>query len=268
LLFLFLEFISLWLTVRSNPYHSAAYFHSSSQMAGSLYATRQEMIDYLNLKEVNKTLAEENASLRQSISEIQKPMLVAKVPDSARVTEVNFKYQFLSAKVINNTTRFNHNFITINKGYKHGIQPGMGVINTNGVVGKIMATSENFAVLASLLNIDMFVSSVIRRNNTFCSINWDGRDPQIANALYIPRHINLQEGDTILTSGFNAVFPENIMIGTIERFSLKENATFYDVGVKLAPDFAQLSYVYLIENPKKQELDSLELSIDLYQSNP
>jgi len=94
-------------------------------------------------------------------------------------------------------------------------------------------------------------------------VNWDGKDPQYGRVLYVPRHIDIQENDTLMTSGYNAVFPEKIMIGTVEEFSLAPNESFYHIKIKLAEDFASLSYVYVIKNPGFEEKEILESEIIL-----
>ncbi len=64
-------------------------------------------------------------------------------------------------------------------------------------------------------------------------------------------------GDSVVTSGFNAVFPEGTLIGTIEEFELPDEALFYNIKVKLAQDFKKLSYVTIIRSALKIEIDSL-----------
>jgi rod shape-determining protein MreC len=109
-----------------------------------------------------------------------------------------------------------------------------------------------------LINTRMYVSASIKNNGTFGTIKWPGEDPDYIDLLYIPRHIELEKGDTIVTSGYNAIFPDNIMIGTVSGYELEENSPFYDIQVKLTNDFSKLSNVYVIENPIKEEKEMLE----------
>ncbi len=244
--------------VGSSPYHSAAYYHSSSALAGTLYETRKNTVQYLNLPSVNEELANDNAKLRELLSKSLVPIKVSTPVDSSLIRQQPIPYNFLAAKVINKSVSFQHNYITINKGSDHGIVKGMGVISSKGVVGKVISASKNFSTISSLLNVDVYVSSVIKRNNTFCSVKWDGRDPLKTRLLYVPRHIELQKGDSIVTSGYNTIFPENILIGQINEFSIEENATFYNIDVNLSNDFYKLSYVYVIKNPVQEEIQDLE----------
>lgn len=260
LIFLLFEFVCFWLLVRSNPYHSAAYFHTSNAVIGSIYQTRKNITQYFDLPAVNEELATDNARLRETISQSQVPIVVDSSVDSLKLTKSEYDYGFLSAKVINNSTRLNHNFITINKGRVNGVQPGMGVISAGGIVGKVMSVSNHFATVSSLLNTDVYVSARIKRTGNFGSIHWDTKDALTAKLMFIPSHIVLEKGDTVVTSGYNSIFPENITIGFIDEFSLQTDA-FYDIDVALSNDFSKLSFVYVVRNPRKQERIQLENEI-------
>jgi rod shape-determining protein MreC len=171
------------------------------------------------------------------------------------------QFDYVSAKVINNSTQSFKNYITINKGRLDGITPGMAAISSQGAVGKVKSASDHYAVLISLLNTDEQLSSVIKRTGYFGTVQWGGTDPRQADLHYIPRHVDPQVGDTIVTSGYNAVFPENILVGTIASVNLSEEAPFYEIKVHLAQDFAKLAFVEIIRSHLKSEKDSLELGI-------
>jgi rod shape-determining protein MreC len=264
IIFLALQTLSAWFIVSFNPYQSAAFFTTSNYYAASLMEVSNNISDYFSLKEQNEQLVNENAKLRQylaannlqpNLSSSHYQPFIIKDHHSQEVFE---QYNYTPAKVVNNSIRRLNNYVTINKGTKDGVKPGMGVINSDGVVGKVKNASKNFATITSLLHTDVFISSVIKKSGTFCSVNWDGREPNKANLMYVPRHVKLNVGDTVVTSGYNAVFPEGIMVGIISDFNIKESATFYDIRLELATDFSKLSHIYVVENKFKVEKDSLE----------
>ncbi len=65
-------------------------------------------------------------------------------------------------------------------------------------------------------------------------------------------------GDSIVTSGYNAIFPAGIYIGKIKESKLKEEALFHDIKVELGQDFGKLAFVEVIKNRRKNERDSIE----------
>jgi rod shape-determining protein MreC len=74
----------------------------------------------------------------------------------------------------------------------------------------------------------------------------------------MPRHVKFEEGDTIVTSGYSAVFPEGINVGIIESQLSSGGDNFYSLRVKLLSDFTQLSTVRLIKSGIKKEFDGLK----------
>lgn len=256
--FLALEFFAFWLIVQNNQYQSTKFFNTSNRLAANIVGTTQGIREYFSLRKINEELANENAQLRTQLEQRNQsiPNLgLSEVLDSAIIN----RFDYVSAKVINNSVERFKNYITINKGGIDGIQAGMAVISASGAVGKVKSVSDHYAVLISLLNTDEFTSSVIKRTKHFGSINWDGRDPLFSQLNFIPRHANPVVGDTIVTSGFNAVFPEGILVGIIEEVSLGPEAQFYDIKVKLAQDFSRLAFVEVVRSTLKEEKDSLEL---------
>jgi rod shape-determining protein MreC len=257
LLFLFIEFLCIWLLVGNNPYHSAVYFHTSNSIVGNVYETRTGITQYLNLPSINKELARSNARLLETISRSRLPIVVESRVDSMLLSKPEYDYHYLAARVVNNSTRFSHNFLTINKGRQNGVEKGMGVVSADGIVGKVMSVSDHFATVSSLLNTDVYVSAMIRRTGDFGSIHWDGKDIISSKLMYIPSHTSVQAGDTIVTSGYNSLFPQGLTIGYIDAYSLP-NDSFYDIDVLLSNRFSNLAFVYVIRNAKKDERTALE----------
>jgi len=259
LTFIFLEVASFWLIVSDRSYLGAKFFNSSNRAAATVLRTTSNVSDYFSLNEVNLQLAEENVRLQQALLN-RPPFGIAPFrQDTASKDSAKLVFKMLAARVINNSTQRVNNYLTIDKGEKDGVSPGMGVVGPMGIVGKVKYTSDSYASVISLLHTEFLISSSIKRNNVFGTIRWGGTDPTKAQLEYIPRHIALQVGDTIVTSGFNSIFPQGYDVGVIEDFSLSEDATFYTINVKLSTDFYSLSYVYVVKNMLGAEKDSLEL---------
>ena len=257
--FVILEVFCAWMILSTDLFVSASAFNSSNRLVANTINLSNTFQNYVGLQEVNQELAKENARLNQEITSLKQSIYdinILRIEDEAIISQ----YEYLDAKVINNSTEWLNNFITINKGTTNGIEPGMGVINQHGVIGKIQSVSKHYAVLASLLHNDVMISSKMKRTGTIGTINWAGNNPRIANLQYIPRHITPVKGDTITTSGYNAVFPENIPIGVIEDFELKDDKNFYDITVRLQNDYTKLSFLYIIKNKLKNEKDSIEIN--------
>lgn len=260
LLFILLEVIAIWLIVSYNSQQGSVFFNSSNQLAGKILGTKNNVSEYFSLREVNTHLVETNAELLAELEMYRKPADSLFIQlDSLKMASFEFK----GAKVINNSIRLSQNHLTLNKGANQGIKPGMGVFNGQGVVGRVKGVSENFSTVISLLHTALLVSSKIESTEVFGSIKWDGNSPKHAKMLYVPRHVKVQVGDKIVTSGYNAVFPEGIAIGKILEVNQGTDTNYLDIVVELSTDFTRVTYVYLVENTIELELDSLYTNSEL-----
>jgi rod shape-determining protein MreC len=254
--FLVLEVICAWLIIGNNQYQSARFFNSSNGMVASLNNISQDVREYFLLRNINSTLAEENAYLRSKLerfNQLEHSMDKRVIIDSAVIKQ----FDFVSAKVVNNSVDRITNYLTINKGFDDGIAVGMAVISPLGAVGKVKAVSKHYSVVTSILHKDYRLSVSMPRTSYFGSVRWDGIDPELVKLDFVPRHVNPLKGDTVITSSYNAIFPEGIIVGVIE--DVKQDETlFYDLTVRLSQDFRKLSFVEVVRSHLKHEQDSLE----------
>lgn len=260
-IFVILQAICGWMIVANNNYQRAVYLNTTSQFTGSIIEKIDNVSDFIKLKSVNENLAAENAWLK---AQILNQKIIS--DDSTGQFSIpsdsldSVQYFVRTAEVIDNSTRNTSNFITINKGSKDGILPGMGVVNENGVVGKVRSISKNRAQIISVLNKNNQISATLKRTNRLGSIQWDGLDPRVAKLLYIPVDVDIEVGDSIVTSSFNSIFPKYEMIGVVKSAKPDQHKRDYEIEISLSVDFGSLNYVYVIENRLKLETDSLEVS--------
>jgi rod shape-determining protein MreC len=258
ILFLLLEGIALILIITENNYHNARLSKGVRGLTRGIDQRITNTKNYLNLRDINSALSIENADLQTKLANIL-------LKDTTRFIQhedslVSQKYLYTSALVVNNSVNKQKNFFTLNKGKRKGVDVDMAVITSDGVAGIIVASSDNYSIAMSLLNIDFRLSSRFRGSGYFGSLAWDGRDTQHAVLSEIPQHVPVAVGDTVETTGYSAIFPEGIMIGTVSDFK-KSGGDFYVINIKLANDFRKLSYVRVIGNLRRTEQKSLETQV-------
>ena len=289
LVFSLLEIISLFLFITTNSYQRSAFFNSANAYAGVVLERRTQVADYFRLAQLNRDLAAENAALRQQLFPVdsgrREADSLAVPPDPAdslrrvrylppgarpdtlllalrKLPARDVANPLVPARVINSELRNVDNYLTLNVGAANGVRPGMGVLAARGVVGRVQVVSEHYATVTSLLHSKTSVSAKIKRDGTFGSVRWPGDDPTQAQLDYIPRENRLRRGDTIVTSGYNAVFPEGVFVGTIAGFVKEPDKNFWTVRVRLGVNFSNLTYVYVVTTrPElRAERDSVEAS--------
>lgn len=186
----------------------------------------------------------------------------------ARLATHDAAYPLVPARVLNNSLRAVDNYLTLNVGTADGVQPGLGVLSASGVVGQVKAASAHYATVFSLLHSKMAVAAKLKRDGTFGSVKWPGEDYSHALLDYIPRQNRLVRGDTVVTSGYNAVFPEGVFVGTVESFVKEPDKNFWTVRLRLGVDFSRLTYVYVVHNRPRTERDSLEAALTAPEPTP
>ncbi len=270
LFFIFLQWISLFLVFRFNDFHKEVYGSSMLSIAGFFQEKNQSIRSYFILAEENEKLLNENIKLKQELVYTQQALNAAKyripysrkfniLPDSLFPVSV---FSFIPCKIVQNSIYDPYNYFIINKGTKDGVYNEMGVVSSEGIVGIIIETSENYSVGMSLLNKHFRLSTKIKSTNIHGSVHWRGNNPRIVYLEYIPLHIPVQVGDTVMTSSYSNYFPEGYHIGKIiDVKDPKDGQGFHEILILLSTDFYKLENVYLVKNKHQSELKILNQKI-------
>jgi rod shape-determining protein MreC len=255
IVFIILESVALSLLFTRNEYHNSRFVKGGQIISGGIEERISNARSYLSLREINSSLAAENSALRNSLEKIIKNENMA----FSRVKDTVFRqqYQYTSAEVINNSVNKRKNYFTLNKGSRQGMKVDMAVSNGSSIAGVIVGCSNNYSVAISVLNIDFRVSARLRSNGYFGSLSWDGHNQRYAVLNEIPQNVNVSIGDTVETTGYSAIFPEGMQVGTVSDLK-KSGSDFYKITVELTTDFKKLHFVNVIGNMKKVEETNLE----------
>ncbi|MBF0693894.1 MAG: rod shape-determining protein MreC [Flavobacterium sp.] len=254
LLFLLLLGISLFLTVQSHSYHRSKVVSSANFLTGGVYESLNNVNEYFDLKDHNEQLAAENAKLRSLLLTIADSTVIHRADSIKGVSRTNI----IVSKVIHNSYNVFENYLTINSGTNDGVQPDMGVVNSQGIVGIVDKVSKNYATVISVLNIKSQINAKIKKSNHFGTLNWNGKSTGFVQLIDVPRLAAIRKGDTIVTGGQSIIFPENIGIGTIDKIYIDSETNYYTINVKLFNDMTNLGHVYIIKRKDRDEILNLE----------
>jgi len=255
-LFLLLEVVAFFLLVQNNSFHQSNFLNFSSAVGGNAYFLVDNITDYFQLKEQNEQLNAENAALKSASPNSQ----YGDYEEHFFVQDTSGRMQYLyfGAKVVNSSTNKRNNYLILNQGYSNGIKPEMGVIGPEGVVGIVKEVSANYCSVISVLHSNIKISSLVQKNDYFGILEWPGYDADKARLMDIPWHVDLAKGDTIVTRGSSTIFPKGIMVGYVEDFKKIPGSNFYDTEIRLATNFSNISYVYVVKNMLREEQQELE----------
>ena len=260
-LFLLLEVTSFVLLFRFNHYQQSVFFTSANGAAGKVYEWSGAVTSYFHLKSVNEDLLDRNMLLEQRVAQLEK-YLLDQGADSIKLNSLDHMaagdYRIFKANVIKNSLMMADNYITLDAGEEAGIRPDMGVVDANGLVGIVYKTSAHYSLVLPLLNSKSSISCKIVGSDYFGYLKWEGGDSRFAYLKDLPRHAEFNLGDTVVTSGYSAVFPAGVMVGTVDDMQDSHDGLSYLLKIKLATDFGKVSNVRVIARSGQEEQKKLE----------
>ena len=182
-----------------------------------------------------ESLAAENASLKEQLSQIQedarKADAVERENDRLRallaLKEANEDYELVDSYIISRSSQEWSNYFTINRGANAGLKAGMCAITANGeVVGLVSEVGPNYAVVKSVLDSSLEISATISSSG-YNGMVQGGYSTGLDGLLrmdYLPSSAVIRNHDQVVTSG-STVYPRNLIIGYVV------DAGFDDTGV-------------------------------------
>ena len=162
ILFLSLFSFSLILIFSNSRYHNSLVLNSTNSLTGKIFETTNFISSYLNLKNENESLNEENTELKKLIYNYSKS------------TVDDVKYEVFRSKVIKNSYSLNNNYLTINIGNIDSISEDMGVVSNKGIIGITDRVSKNYSRVISVLNTKLNLNAKLKKSNHFGILNWNG----------------------------------------------------------------------------------------------
>lgn len=259
-LFVILQFVSLYAIIRFNAYQEAVLFTSANEVTGRIESKRTAIEAYFSLKEENEQLRQSifqklNDSLNSSVMLFSGDTFVYQNANSRQY------FSYMPALVVGNSVHISYNYLTLNRGRSHGVQKGMGVISEKGIVGKVVSVSSNFALVMSALHNDFSLSPRHTESENLGEFTWKGGDPTFAEIIKFSKYNPLKKGDLFVTSGYSSLFPENIPVGKVVSLKASKKSDYYDIKIKLSTRFQSLRTAYVVKNNFRTEMDSLQLQI-------
>jgi rod shape-determining protein MreC len=264
LFFLLLQGFSIYLIVHYNRYHNAVFSSSMNQVTGAVNTQYNKIGEYFALKAENAKLAKANEQLRNSqVANFERADTGSRLMvDSVAIDTLGTrrKWRYYQAKVVSNSVAMQNNMVVLQRGSNQQLKEGMGVVDPlNGVVGKIIEVSDDYAVVMSLLckTSDFKVSAKLKKGGEEGSITWDGKEPNLVVLNDIRKSADVKKGDTVYTSGFTPTFQYGLMIGTVEQVTPEKSTNNFRISVRTAANFYNLQYVYVIENLEVEKIQAI-----------
>ncbi len=219
------------------------------------FASRsQAMVEFFTVPRDVATLRQENATLKDQVSQLQSELLAAR----QQLTETDILYalldyarakpenKYIAASVIGRDPSPFVKYIIVNHGSDDGILKGMPVVTQQGLVGKVVAVTATAARVQLITDPGSIINVRLEEAST---------DGQVVGSVtgdvsldMVNPGIDLLQGDLILTSGLGGVYPADILIGQVLSPEISENKLFQKASVQPVVDFVNLRAVLIITN--------------------
>ena len=256
--FIFLQLIAIVLIFSRNSMQKSWVAGQSAAFNSWVSGYIDEGASYLKLKQTNDQLVAQNKSLMQQLygKDAKGHPEFRKVHDTIGGGQI---YTFVDGELVFNSINRKDNYFTINRGRRDGVLPKMGVMAPGGIAGIVINSTDSYSLVQSILSLNKIkINASLKKSGYFGTLTWRGDDSRIMHLSDVPKYVPLQIGDTVLTDGKSAIFPQGIMIGKIAGYEVDSKTGFWDISVELSEKMGNLSKVYVVKNLKKAEVRKIE----------
>ncbi len=213
---------------------------------GGITSVFSGYVDLVHVKRENEELLERvagwetlEAKVRELELENTRLRQLAELRERAAVPS-------LGAEVIGWGTSDRFRVVRIDRGRAHGLEPGLGVIDTSGVVGQVLHTSAGAADVLLLSDASSNLAARLQETRLRGIVRGNGR--WSASLEFVNRQDAdaVHEDDLVVTSGDNAIFPAGIPVGRVTTVEVAETGQFLTVTLRPASDLANLQEVLVL----------------------
>ena len=173
---------------------------------------------------------------------------------------LQFKEQYISktvaAQVIGSSGSETSHLIYIDRGSNQGIEPNMAVITPDGIVGKVLHVYPSTSQVLEITDQTSGVGATLVKSRLQGIVK--GQPDGNPNLAYIMADENVEQGEDVITSGGDRIFPKGLPIGKVASVSPGKDL-FLNVRVRPAANLSSLEEVLVITQIVEKEPDTKDL---------
>lgn len=230
----------------------------ATQIALGFSGIWQEYVYLVDVKRDNDRLRQQNARLREAnytlrgeASENRRLRRLLQLRDQVRGT-------LLSAQIIGKeaSVQFRVNRVSLDRGERDRVRPGMPVITADGLVGQVRRSWGRYSDVLLVADRTSAVDVIVQRTGARAIVKGTGSDDAYTCKLeHLPREDDVKVGDLVVTSGLGKRFPAAILVGQVSSVSRKQAGLYQEATVKPAVNFSRLEEVLIwTAGPRGKEL--------------
>lgn len=255
-IFIAMEIAALTMLSRTSSLQNIWINRVSHRVMAVVWGSGEKVRGYFHLREQNETLSNENYELLRELMRYKNEN--EQLQAMTALTRAGFvhSFEYIPAVITKMGRNTQHNYIIIDKGSADGIKPHSGIITGRGAIGIISAVDEHYSYGLTFMNEKVCVSSRLKGSETVAPLEWDGISSNKARLRKIPMHQDVEQGDTVVTSGYSNIYPPGIPLGVCGETYLMNGAEKV-ADVTLFEDFSAIKYVVVCRNPLRDTIKEL-----------
>ena len=134
----------------------------------------------------------------------------------------------------------------MNVGSNEGIQRGMPLINSDGLIGKVILAASNYSQVMPLSHPLFRVSAQIQDSKANGIITWDISSPSYLIMDFVPKTVTIDTGMVIQTSGLGNEFPAGIPIGQVVDLRSQEGTNTQQLKIEPFSKLNEVSEGFIV----------------------
>lgn len=198
----------------------------------------------VNVSQKNRDLTEEVRSLRSQIVSLREKELENKRLKEVLELKSRLDFPTLVAQIIGQDASGLFRTVLVNKGSDDGVLPDMPVTVPEGVVGKISRSSNVMAQVMMITDPAMSVDCRVERTRDRGLLS--GSYSYSCLLQYVSKGAQITEGDLVVTSGLDGIFPRGLVVGKIQSIRSSEHGLFLEAVVTPAAKLSEIEEVIVI----------------------
>ena len=256
MIFCVLEIIAINWLVNTHSIHSSLMSSVGIKCANSWTDFIGQIHTYKSVKDQNLAINEENARLRTEVQRLKKYVPLKYKSALFKELDTNI-WVSTPAEIVRTSTHSSNNLLVANKGLHDGVIRGSGMLDNGHLAGKVIEVTDHESLVFPVIHKNIEWSVRIGEDGAVGRLVWDGGDISTANVVDIAKSSLVLPGDEVLTTGFQGVFPSDILVGEVVKVAVTEADDFKTVVVKLGVDYNSVRFVEFLSDKRITLSDSL-----------
>ena len=193
----------------------------------------------------------ENARLRTRIQTLEverQKYLEADATNRQLKALLDFRSQLfaqaITASIIANSANSWFQSCMLDKGSADGVRKNMAVVTPLGVVGQVVAVTPHTAKVLLTTDPNSGIDVLVQRTRSRGIVSGSLETGTILK--YVKRSEDIQEGDRLITSGIDGVFPKGLMVGTVIKVRKQHLGLFQFVEILPAVQSSRTENVLIV----------------------